>query len=130
MNSGSPALEVAGSDAFPDPSRQPSVNCSEPKVTKISMMPIENPQSPMRFTTNAFFAASPALLLVEVVADQQIRTQTHAFPSDEHHHVVVAQDQREHREHEEVQVGEEPVEAVLFVHVTRWNRRESGNRCR
>ena len=39
------------------------VNSKEPNVTKISMMPIDSPQSPTRFTTNAFLAASPALLL-------------------------------------------------------------------
>ena len=56
-------------------------------------------------------------LLVKVVADEQIRTQAHALPSDKHHHVVVAQNQREHGEHEQVQIREEAIVTILLVHV-------------
>ena len=56
--------------------------------------------------------------LVEVVADQQVRTQTYSLPTDEHHQVVTTQNQREHREHEQVEIGKEPVETILVVHIT------------
>ena len=50
-------------------------------------------------------------------ADQQVGTQPHPFPSDKQHQVAVPQDERQHREHEQVQIGEEPVVAVLVGHV-------------
>src|SRR5258708_6530832 len=46
---------------------------------------------------------------VEVKADQQIRAQTDALPSDKQLGVVVPQNQRQHGEHEEVEVPEESV---------------------
>ena len=47
-----------------------------------------------------------ALLLVPV-ADQQIRAQADPFPADEHHQEVVAQDQHQHEEAEQVEIAEE-----------------------
>ena len=55
--------------------------------------------------------------LVIVVADQQIRAQADAFPSDEEHGVVVAHDQEQHRNHEQVHVREEARESIFSVHV-------------
>ncbi len=57
-------------------------------------------------------------LALEIEADQQIRAQAHALPADEHQHVVVRQDQRQHREHEQVEISEEAVIAALMRHVT------------
>ncbi len=57
-------------------------------------------------------------LAMEVETDQQIRTQADAFPSDEHQGVVVRQDEREHGEHEQVQVSEEAVIAAFVRHVS------------
>jgi hypothetical protein len=54
---------------------------------------------------------------VEIETDQQIRTQAHAFPADEHQHIVVGQDQRQHGEHEEVEISEEAVVAAFMRHV-------------
>ena len=56
-------------------------------------------------------------LLIEVEADQQIAAQSHAFPADEQHQVIGRQHQRQHEEHEEVQVGEEAVIAAFMRHV-------------
>jgi hypothetical protein len=57
------------------------------------------------------------LLTVDVVADEQVGTQSHAFPADEHQQEIVGQHQRQHHEHEQVQIGEEAVEALIAVHV-------------
>ncbi len=56
-------------------------------------------------------------LLVEPEADQQVRTEPDALPADEEHEQVLAQDQRHHREDEQVQVGEEALVAVVVAHV-------------
>src|SRR5262249_8713057 len=36
--------------------------------------------------------------LVKVVTDEQVRTETYTFPTDEHHQVVAPEHEREHRE--------------------------------
>ena len=48
------------------------------------------------------------VLPVEVVADEQVGAQAHALPPDEHEQEALRQDEREHREQEQVQVGEVP----------------------
>src|SRR5258708_2031520 len=53
---------------------------------------------------------------MEVETDQQVRGQAYAFPPHEHQQVVVGQHQGEHEEHEEVQVGEESIEAAFMCH--------------
>ena len=57
-------------------------------------------------------------LAMEIETDQQIRTQAHALPADKHQHIVVRQDQRQHGEHEEVQISEEAVIAAFMRHVS------------
>jgi hypothetical protein len=57
-------------------------------------------------------------LAMKIEADQQVRTQAHAFPSHEQQHVVVREDQRQHGEHEEVEVSEEAVVAAFVRHVS------------
>src|SRR5579863_5413673 len=39
-------------------------------------------------------------LALEVETDEQIRTQADALPADEHEHIIVGEDQREHGKHE------------------------------
>ena len=56
-------------------------------------------------------------LLVVVEADQEVGAEPHALPADEHDQVVVAQDQQQHRAHEQVQVGEVAAVARLVAHV-------------
>ena len=56
-------------------------------------------------------------LAQEVEPDQQVAAQAHAFPSDEQQQQIVRQDQRQHREHEQIQVAEEAVVAALVRHV-------------
>ena len=76
-----------------------------------------NPTSPMRLTMNAFFPGVACAAAVEVIADQQIRAEPHAFPSDEHHQKVAGQDKDQHRKQEKVHVGEESVIAVFRMHI-------------
>ncbi len=53
----------------------------------------------------------------EVKSDQQVAAQSHAFPPDEQQQQIVRQHQRQHREHEQIQVAEEAVVAALVRHV-------------
>ena len=55
--------------------------------------------------------------LVVVIADQEIGTESHPFPADKEHHIVVPHDEEQHGDHEEVHVGEESREPILSVHV-------------
>src|SRR5208282_5478251 len=55
---------------------------------------------------------------MEVKTDQKIRAQAHAFPSHEQNHVVIRQDERKHRKHEQVHVSEEPVVTAFVRHVS------------
>ena len=57
-------------------------------------------------------------LTMKVETDQQIGAQAHAFPSHEQQHVVIRQDERKHRKHEQVHVSEEAVITALVRHVT------------
>src|SRR2546421_391540 len=47
------------------------------------------------------------LLAVSVVADEKVRAEADALPTDEHQQKIVRQHERQHHEHEEVEVGEE-----------------------
>src|SRR6185312_361346 len=51
-------------------------------------------------------------------ADQQIRGEADAFPSDKQQNIAVGQNQREHEKHEQVQVREEAIVAAFFRHVS------------
>ena len=57
-------------------------------------------------------------LPMKIKSDQQIRTQPHAFPAHEQQHIVIRQNQREHREHEEIEIPEEAVVTALMRHVS------------
>src|ERR1700686_623084 len=54
---------------------------------------------------------------MKIETDQQVRAQPDTFPSNEHQHVVVGEDQREHGKHEEVEVTEEAVVPAFMRHV-------------
>ncbi len=56
-------------------------------------------------------------LLLEPEPDEEVGAQPHALPAHEEHHVVGAQDQREHGEHEQVQVRHVPRVAGVVTHV-------------
>src|SRR5213595_1447260 len=53
----------------------------------------------------------------EVETDEQIAGEADAFPPDEEKNVIGGEDQNEHEEHEEVEVGEEAVVAAFMRHV-------------
>ena len=50
-------------------------------------------------------------------ADEQVAAQAHQLPAHVEEQEVVGEDQHQHAEHEEVQVGEEAPEAAVAVHV-------------
>ncbi len=56
-------------------------------------------------------------LPMKVKPNQQIRAQSHAFPPDKHEHIIICQDQREHREHEEIEVPKKSVVPPFMRHV-------------
>ena len=91
---------------------------SVPNVRKSRNIPSMKPKSPMRLTMKAFLPASAADFLQEIKADEQIAAQADAFPADEEQHVVRGEDQDEHEEHEQIEVGEEAVVAALVRHVS------------
>ena len=49
--------------------------------------------------------------------DQQVRAQAHALPTDEHQQQIVGQHQDEHREREQVEVGEVARVVLVVGHV-------------
>jgi len=66
----------------------------------------------------------PALAFFKPKTNQEIRTQTHAFPADKQHQEVVGTHQDHHCHDEEVEIHKEPAEtpgvavvADIFVHV-------------
>ena len=71
----------------------------------------------MRLTMKAFLPALAAESLREVEADEQVRGETDALPADEHQQEVLGEHQRQHEEHEEVEVGEEAPVALFVRHV-------------
>ena len=88
-----------------------------PVLTKMAMIPSANPTSPTRLTMNAFLAASAARPLAVPEPDEQVARQADQLPGHEHDQPVVRQDEQQHREHEQVEVGEEPPVARVVAHV-------------
>src|SRR5271168_3205479 len=56
-------------------------------------------------------------MAMEVEADQEIRAEADALPANEHYGVVVRQNQRQHGEHEQVQISEKAVVTAFVRHV-------------
>ncbi len=73
----------------------------------------------MRFITNAFFAAVRGFVFFDVITNQKIRTQPHAFPTDKHQQKIICQNERQHRKHKQVQISEKAVKPFIAVHITR-----------
>ena len=65
-----------------------------------------------------FLACVGVDLLVEPEPDEQIRTESHAFPADKHHREARAQHEGQHEEHEQVQIREIAIEARVLAHVS------------
>ena len=64
-----------------------------------------------------FFAGADRGLLQEPETDEQVAAEAHAFPADEHEDDVRGEDQSEHEEDEQIQIGEEAVVALFVRHV-------------
>ena len=50
-------------------------------------------------------------------ADQEIRAQPYAFPADKNHEVIATHDQEQHDEDKQVEVGKEPRESRIIMHI-------------
>ena len=90
---------------------------SVPSRVQIIMIPSPKPKSPTRLTMNAFLAAPAAEGFLYQKPISSVAAQADRLPADVQHQEVVAQDQQQHAEHEEVQVGEEAPQAAVAVHV-------------
>ena len=67
---------------------------------------------------NEGFVAGPGIILVLVPeSDERVRTQSDTFPTDEHQQHAVAQNQRQHRRGEKIQVREEAPKRLVVVHI-------------
>src|SRR5262245_51293834 len=64
-----------------------------------------------------FFASVRGTLACIPKANEQIRTQPHPFPANEHEQVIVGHDQDQHSPHEQVEVGKESGVILLVVHI-------------
>src|ERR1051326_5677560 len=65
-----------------------------------------------------FFRSVAGFLAIEVVTNQQVRTKTHAFPTDKHQHEVVGEHESQHRKHEQIEERKEAIETLFSAHVT------------
>src|SRR5262245_21991240 len=74
--------------------------------------PVTNPVRDERL-----FRSIACFFSIEVITNEKVRAETNAFPANEHQYEVIAQDQRQHRKHEEVEKGEESIETLLAMHV-------------
>ena len=74
------------------------------------------PKSPTRLMMKAFLPAA-ALASSEPERDQEVGAGAHALPAEERDQEVRPSTSIEHREDEQVQVGEEPREVRVAVHV-------------
>ncbi len=57
-------------------------------------------------------------ILLKPESDQEIGAETHALPAHKHQEEVVGQDEVEHHEDEEVEVGKIPGKTWIIMHVT------------
>ena len=64
-----------------------------------------------------FLRGVARFLQIGVEADEQVGTEPDSLPTDKHQEEIVSQHQRQHREHEQIQVGKEAIEAGVAAHV-------------
>src|ERR1700690_2850194 len=57
-------------------------------------------------------------MLLEIEANQQIRGEADALPAYKHEQKILRQHQRQHEEHEEIEIGKERPVALLVRHIT------------
>ena len=88
-----------------------------PYDAKIRNIASRKPTSPTRLVTNAFLPATAAALRSNQNDDEQVRAEADALPAEEGDEEARAEDEHQHRGGEQVQVGEEPAEALVAVHV-------------
>src|SRR6186997_1402113 len=58
-----------------------------------------------------FLGRSASFIKLDVVADQQIRAKADAFPANEHQKEIVREHERQHREHEKIQICKKAIKA-------------------
>ena len=57
-------------------------------------------------------------MFLKVITDQEIRTETHSFPTDKHQQEAVTENQNQHEEDKKVEVGKKTIVARLPLHVS------------
>src|SRR5205807_3003195 len=65
----------------------------------------------------SFLGCGRGFVFVDVISNQQVRAETDTFPADEHQKEIISEHQRQHREHEQIQISEEAVIAAVTAHV-------------
>ena len=90
---------------------------SVPVCLKMKNVPSTSPTSPTTLMTNALMPASRGRPAAVPERDQQVGRRADERPADDQQHEVARQDQQQHREDEEVQVGEEARVAAVGAHV-------------
>ena len=75
------------------------------------------PTSPIAFITNAFLAAATGASLLVPEPDQQVGREADQAPAGQQQHEVAGHHQQQHREQEQVHVGEEAPLLGVAVHV-------------
>src|SRR6185369_5842508 len=86
-----------------------------PDIVGLSHEPVERkctqqkPEVADAVHYKGFLTCITSRLLVEVVTDKQVGTQTYTFPANKHQQQVVSKYQQEHGKHKEVEVSEEAV---------------------
>src|SRR2546423_930578 len=77
----------------------------------------QEPKIPDAVDDECLLASVGVCLVVEPEADEQIRTESYAFPADEQDRIVRAHYQYEHEEHKQVEVREIPRITGIVAHV-------------
>ncbi len=93
------------------------VKSSVPKMVKMPAIPRMKPKSPTRLTTKALIAAALGGRPVVPEADEQVRREADALPTEEHLDEIVGGHQREHREGEKREIREEARAVRILVHI-------------
>ena len=90
---------------------------SEETLSRIRNAATTSATSPITLITNALMPAATAVSRRYQKRDQQVGGRAHERPPDDQDHEVRRQDQQQHREDEEVQVGEVARVAAVAAHV-------------